>query len=81
MEFSDTLLAAAQQAATANMEKSLGEMASRIHLVAMDKPMAIRVAPITLTEVQNWISSVPQVAPAPALTATKSSTSTGAENK
>jgi hypothetical protein len=73
-------LAAAQQTATTNMEKSLVEMASRIHLVATDKPMAIRVAPITLTQVQNWISLVPQMASAPATTATKSSTTTGAKS-
>lgn len=63
-------LATAQQTATTNMEKSLGEMASRIHLVATDKPMAIRSAPITLADVQNWISLVPQIAPA-AITAAK----------
>jgi hypothetical protein len=73
-------LAAAQQMATASMEKSLSEMASRIHLVATDKPMAIRAAPITLTEVQNWISVVPQIAPV-ATTVAKSSTSTGTKNK
>jgi hypothetical protein len=75
------VLAAAQQTATTNMEKSLTEMASRIHLVATDKPMAIRAVPITLTEVQKWISSVPQVASAPSATAAKSSTSTGTKNK
>jgi hypothetical protein len=74
-------LAEAQQTATTNMERSLTEMASRIHLVATDKPMAIRAAPITLTEVQNWISSVPQIAPAPATAAAKSSTSAGTKNK
>jgi predicted metal-dependent hydrolase len=74
-------LAAAQQTATTNMEKSLSEMASRIHLVATDKPMAIRMAPITLTEVQNWISLVPQIAPAPATAVAKSSTSTGTKSK
>jgi hypothetical protein len=57
-------LATAQATATTNMEKSLVEMATRIHTVATDKPMAIRSAPITLAEVQNWISLVPQIAPA-----------------
>lgn len=71
-------LAAAQQTATTSMEKSLSEMASRIHLVATDKPMAIRAAPITLTEVQNWISVVPQIAPV--ATTAKSSTSTGTKS-
>ncbi len=65
-------LAAKQETATTNMEKSLGEMASRIHLVATDKPMTIRTAPITLAEVQNWISQIPKIAPAPAAAAAKS---------
>ena len=72
-------LATAQQTATTNMEKSLSEMASRIHLMATDKPMAIRAAPITLAEVQNWISLVPQIAPAAATTTAKASTPTGAK--
>jgi hypothetical protein len=70
-------LVAAQQTATIGMEKSLSEMESRIHLVATDKPMAIRMAPITLVTVQSWISMVPQIAPAAATTAVKSSTSKG----
>jgi hypothetical protein len=74
-------LATAQQTATVNMEKSLAEMASRIHLVATDKPMAIRAAPITLAEVQNWISLVPQIVPAASKTTAKSSTSTDTKNK
>lgn len=74
-------LAAAQQTATTNMEKSLSEMASRIHLVATDKVMAIRAAPITLANVQNWISLVPQIAPAAATPAAKSSTSSGTKGK
>lgn len=61
-----TALTAAQQTATTNMEKSLTEMASRIHLVATDKPMAFRAAPPTLAEVQSWIALVPQFASAPA---------------
>jgi hypothetical protein len=73
-------LVAAQQTATTNMEKSLSEMASRIHLVATDKPMAVRSAPITLADVQNWISLVPQIAPAAATTAAKSSTSTSTKS-
>lgn len=73
-------LVAVQQAATSAMEESLAEMASRIHLVATAKPMAIRAAPITLAQVQNWISLVPQIAPAPAKTAAKSSTSTGTKS-
>lgn len=59
-------LAAAQVTATTNMEKSLSEMASRIHTVATDKPMTLRSAPATLADVQNWISLVPQIAPAAA---------------
>lgn len=72
-------LATAQQNATTSMEKSLTEMASRIHLVATDKPMAIRAAPITLAQVQSWISLVPQIAPA-AASAQSSSASTTKSN-
>jgi hypothetical protein len=57
-----TALATAQASASASMEKALAEMASRIHLVAKDKPMAIRTAPVTLADVENWISLVPQIA-------------------
>jgi len=71
-------LAAAQVAATTSMGKSLSEMASRIHIVATDKPMRLRVAPVTLADVQNWISLVPQIAPS---TATPQKTSTGATAK
>ncbi|HTV06268.1 MAG TPA: hypothetical protein VME86_12940 [Acidobacteriaceae bacterium] len=74
-------LVTAQETATTNMEKSLSEMASRIHLVATDKPMAIRTAPITLSEVQNWISQVPQFAPASAAATAKSSSATATEKK
>jgi hypothetical protein len=73
-------LAAAQVAATENMKKSLNEMASRIHMVATDKPMTIRTAPITLADVQNWISLVPQIAPASPTAAVESSTSTGKQS-
>lgn len=71
-----TALAAAQQTATTAMEKSLTEMASRIHLVATDKPMAFRAAPVTLADVQNWISLVPQVA-----ASTPAASSTGTKGK
>ena len=57
-----TALATAQASASTSMEKALAEMASRIHLVATDKPMAIRTAPVTLADVENWISLVPQIA-------------------
>ena len=68
-----------QQTAGTNMAKALSEMASRIHLVATDKPMTVRTAPITLAEVQHWISLVPQIAPT--TTVAKPSTSTaGSKN-
>lgn len=74
-------LASAQQSASTNMEKSLAEMASRIHMVATEKPMAFRTAPVTLTEVQSWVSRTRQGAPAAAATAAKSSTSTSTKKK
>ena len=70
-----TTLAAAQEKATADMEKSLTEMASRIHLVATEKPMAIRAAPVTLTDVQSWISAVPEIAVGPGMPGAKASAS------
>jgi len=51
-------LSTAQKAASANMEKALTEMASRIHLVATEKPMAFRSSPMTLAEVQKWASTM-----------------------
>jgi hypothetical protein len=66
-------LAMEQQTASTNMAEALREMASRIHLVAIDKAMTVRTAPITLAEVQHWISLVPQIA---TTTAAKPSTST-----
>jgi len=81
VDLKSAALVTAQQTATTNMENSLSEMASRIHLVATDKPMAIRAVPITLAEVQNWVAQVPQIAPAPATTAGKSTTSTATKSK
>ena len=40
--------------ATDAMSKSLQEMSQRIHLVAADKPMAFRAAPITVATVEQW---------------------------
>lgn len=74
-------LATKQATATTSMEKSLSEMASRIHLVATDKPMAIRSDPITLADVQSWIALVPQIAPAPPATTAKSTASTGTQSE
>lgn len=40
--------------ATDAMTKSLAEMSKRIHLVAEDKPMAIRATPVSVDDVENW---------------------------
>jgi hypothetical protein len=74
-----TALSTAQAGASASMEKALAEMSSRIHLVATEKPMAIRAAPVTLAEVQSWIALVPQIA-GTASTATGSASS-GSRNE
>ncbi|HMD78121.1 MAG TPA: hypothetical protein VKG86_12200 [Terracidiphilus sp.] len=72
-----------QQDATDSMEKSLKQMADRIVLVANDKPMQARTAPVTLADVEKWASqfttstqstatTTPAKTPAsPAKTATK----------
>jgi hypothetical protein len=70
-----TALAAAQEKATEDMEKSLTEMTSRIHLVATEKPMAIRTAPVTLNDVQKWMSSVPELKTGSGKSAAKPSSS------
>ena len=59
-----------QQSATASMEKALKEMADRIKTVADDKPMAMRTAPITLTDVEKWASQFTSAATPTSKTAT-----------
>lgn len=49
-------LEAAQKKANEDMEKALKEMASRIQTVADNKPMAVRIPPITLANVEKWTS-------------------------
>lgn len=39
---------------TAAMEESLRVMAARVHLVATDKPMWVRMPPVSLTGVEAW---------------------------
>jgi len=51
-------LVAAYDKASDAMSKSLKEMSQRIHLVATDKPMAFRIPPVTLTNVQQWVTQV-----------------------
>lgn len=59
-------LEAAQKSATEAMEKSLKEMSKRIDLLANEKPMALRSAPISIADVEEWASQ---------FTATSSATS------
>jgi hypothetical protein len=40
--------------ATECMEKALGEMSARIHLVATEQPMRFRAEPLTLETVKKW---------------------------
>lgn len=51
-------LEAAQKSASNSMEKSLKEMATRIQVVADDKPMSARIPPITLANVEKWSADV-----------------------
>ena len=44
--------------ATDAMSKSLQEMSDRIHTVAEDKPMPLRMAPIALGTVEKWTAQV-----------------------
>jgi hypothetical protein len=41
--------------ATAAMEDSLAVMQKRVHLVATDKPMRVRIAPVSLNGVEAWV--------------------------
>jgi hypothetical protein len=59
-----------QKSATDDMEKSLKQMSDRIKLVADDKPMEVRIAPITLANVEKWASQFSTTTPTTA-TATK----------
>jgi hypothetical protein len=45
-----------QKSATDDMEKSLKQMSDRIKLVADDKPMEVRIPPVTLANVEKWAS-------------------------
>ena len=44
--------------ATSDMQKSLDEMARRIHTVALDKPMDFRAPPVTAENVEKWVALV-----------------------
>ena len=44
--------------ATDAMTKSLQEMSKRIHAVAEDKPMAFRMPPVTVANVEKWAAQV-----------------------
>jgi hypothetical protein len=44
--------------ATGDMSTSLQEMSKRIHLVATGKPMAFRIPPLTLDNVEKWANKV-----------------------
>jgi len=39
------------------MLDALREMSSRVHLLATEKPMAIREAPFSLKTVEDWVES------------------------
>lgn len=49
-----TAMVAKSLQATDAMQASLVEMQKRVHLVATDKPMAQRVAPVQLSAVEQW---------------------------
>ena len=51
-----TALATSQQKAGEDLDKALKEMSKRIHLVAEDKAMTVRIPPITLANVEKWIA-------------------------
>jgi hypothetical protein len=44
--------------ATDAMTQSLDEMSKRIDAVATDKPMAFRVPPLTIANVEKWVAQV-----------------------
>lgn len=51
------LAARKEEAASTAMLDALREMASRVHLLATEKPMSIREAPFSLKLVEDWIES------------------------
>ena len=51
-------LEAAQKSAGNSMEESLKEMVARIHTVADDKPMSVRMPPVTLSNVEKWSADI-----------------------
>jgi len=46
-----------EERASAAMLDALREMSSRVHLLATEKPMAIREAPFSLKTVEDWVES------------------------
>ena len=52
-----------QKSATDDMEKSLKQMSDRIKLVADEKPMEVRIPPITLANVEKWASQFSTLIP------------------
>jgi hypothetical protein len=58
-----------QKSATDDMEKSLKQMADRIELVANDKPMQARTAPLTVADVEKWASQFSTTTPSTAAAA------------
>jgi hypothetical protein len=52
-----------QKSATDDMEKSLKQMSDRIKLVADDKPMEVRIPPVTLANVEKWASEFSTLIP------------------
>jgi hypothetical protein len=52
-----------QKRASDDMEKSLKQMSDRIKLVADDKPMEVRIAPVTLANVEKWASEFSATTP------------------
>lgn len=59
---------AQQQNVSRDLEAALKEMSSRIGLVAADKPMSFRLAPLTLENVKKWVDQFtpPPTTPTPA---------------
>ena len=52
-----------QKSATDDMEKSLKQMSDRIKLVADDKPMEVRIPPVTQANVEKWASELSTLIP------------------
>jgi hypothetical protein len=74
-------LKTSQKQATDDMEKALKQMSDRIDLVANDKPMEIRLAPLSVANIEKWAAEFKSLTASDAETTTSSKTKTPATDQ